>query len=250
MPRLSTPKIRALKGVRKLVTLSLGTASLARVADEFCDFILVGDSINMTIYGQPSTRGISLDTMIAHGKSVVRSTQNAAIIVDLPFGTYEQSPQQAFANAERVLRETECDGVKLEGGMAMIPTISFLIERGIPVLGHVGLYPQHSAVLGGFVKERDESKVIAEAKAQQEAGVFSMVVEAVPEDIGESVSQSVSVPVIGIAAGDRVDGQILVVDDLIGVNPAGAPPFVRQKAQIHSIVRDAVSDYADDIRSL
>ena len=126
------PKIRALKGQRQMVTLSLGTASLARVADEFCDLILVGDSINMTIYGQPSTRGISLETMIAHGKSVVRSTKNAAVVVDMPFGTYEQSPSQAFANAERVLRETECDAVKLEGGLAMVPTIEFLIARGVP----------------------------------------------------------------------------------------------------------------------
>lgn len=250
MTRLSTPKIRALKGQRQMVTLSLGTASLARVADEFCDLILVGDSINMTIYGQPSTRGISLETMIAHGKSVVRSTKNAAVVVDMPFGTYEQNPSQAFANAERVLRETECDAVKLEGGLAMVPTIEFLIARGVPVMGHVGLYPQHSAVLGGFVKERDADKVIAEAKAQADAGVFCMVVEAVPADIAKAAAMAVDVPVIGIAAGDAVDGQILVVDDLIGVNPAGAPPFVRQKAQIHSIVRDAVKDYANEVRSL
>ena len=167
--------------------------------------------------------------MIAHGKSVVRSTKNAAVVVDMPFGTYEQSPAQAFANAERVLRETECDAVKLEGGLAMVPTIEFLIARGVPVMGHVGLYPQHSAVLGGFVKERDADKVIAEAKAQADAGVFCMVVEAVPTDIAKAAAMAVDVPVIGIAAGDAVDGQILVVDDLIGVNPAGAPPFVRQR---------------------
>ena len=132
----------------------------------------------------------------------------------------------------------------------MVPTIEFLIARGVPVMGHVGLYPQHSAVLGGFVKERDADKVIAEAKAQADAGVFCMVVEAVPTDIAKAAAMAVDVPVIGIAAGDAVDGQILVVDDLIGVNPAGAPPFVRQKAQIHSIVRDAVKDYADEVRSL
>ena len=248
MPRLTCPQFKELKGQRKLVTLSLGLAGMARMADKVADLLLVGDSINMTLYGQPSTRGITLDQMIAHGRAVVQASENAIVVVDLPFGTYEQSPAQAFASASRVLAESGCQGVKLEGGLPLTPTIEFLVQRGIPVMGHVGLYPQHSEIVGGFKKERDGGKVIAEAKAQEAAGVFSMVVEAVPPEIGTQVTKAVDVPVIGIAAGEETNGQILVVDDLVGMNPGGAPKFVEQRAQVHRSISRAFREYAKAVR--
>ena len=173
MPRLSPAKIRATKGQSKLVTLSLGIAPMAKMADAVCDLILVGDSLAMTLYGHGSTVQVPLDVMIWHGKGVVQSTKNACIIVDLPFGSYEQSPEQAFESAARVLKETGAHGVKMEGGALMAPTIEFLTARGIPVLGHIGLFPQHVNMIGGFKKERDGDRLLADAKAHQDAGAFA-----------------------------------------------------------------------------
>lgn len=248
MPRLSPAKIRATKGQSKLVTLSLGIAPMAKMADAVCDLILVGDSLAMTLYGHGSTVQVPLDVMIWHGKGVVQSTKNACIIVDLPFGSYEQSPEQAFESAARVLKETGAHGVKMEGGALMAPTIEFLTARGIPVLGHIGLFPQHVNMIGGFKKERDGDRLLADAKAHQDAGAFACIIEAVPHELAGPVTEALDIPTIGIAAGPDCDGQILVVDDLIGLNPDYVPPFVEPKARTARSIKKAMKAYAAEIR--
>lgn len=249
MPRLSTADIRASKGNRKLVTLSLGIAPMAKIADEHCDLILVGDSLAMTLYGQGSTVQVPLEVMAWHGKAVVDSTRKACIIVDLPFGSYEQSPQQAFESAARIMKETGAQGVKMEGGALMAPTVAFLTQRGIPVLGHVGLFPQHVNMIGGFKKERDGQRVLEDAMAHQAAGAFACVIEAVPTEIAGPLREQLDIPTIGIAAGPDCDGQILVIDDLIGLNPDYVPPFVQPKAQTAAAIKDAIQSYAHEVHS-
>jgi len=249
MSRLSPADIRASKGERKLVTLSLGIAPMAKMADEHCDLILVGDSLAMSLYGQNSTVQIPLDVMAWHGKAVVDSTSKACVIVDLPFGSYEQSPQQAFESAARILKETGAQGVKMEGGLLMAPTVEFLTQRGIPVLGHVGLFPQHVNMVGGFKKERDGQRVLGDAMAHQAAGAFACVIEAVPADVATPLKEQLDIPTIGIAAGPDCDGQILVIDDLIGLNPDYVPPFVKPKAQTAVAIKDAIQAYAAEVRA-
>lgn len=231
MPRISPADIRASKGERQLVTLSLGIAPMAKMADEHCDLLLVGDSLAMTLYGHRSTVAVPLEVMVWHGKAVVDSTKNACVIVDLPFGSYEQSPQQAFEAAARILKETGAQGVKMEGGALMAPTVEFLTQRGIPVLGHIGLFPQHVNMIGGFKKERDAGRLMEDALAHQAAGAFACVIEAVPSDLAGPLRDKLEIPTIGIAAGQDCDGQILVIDDLIGLNPEYITPFVAPKAR-------------------
>ena len=248
MPRISPASIRASKGERQLVTLSLGIAPMAKMADEHCDLLLVGDSLAMTLYGHRSTVAVPLEVMVWHGKAVVDSTKNACVIVDLPFGSYEQSPQQAFEAAARILKETGAQGVKMEGGALMAPTVEFLTQRGIPVLGHIGLFPQHVNMIGGFKKERDAGRLMEDALANQAAGAFACVIEAVPSDLAGPLRDKLEIPTIGIAAGQDCDGQILVIDDLIGLNPEYIPPFVAPKARVAKTIQQAVLDYAKDIR--
>lgn len=250
MPRISPADIRASKGERPLVTLSLGIAPLAKMADEHCDLILVGDSLAMTLYGHSSTVQVPLDVMVWHGKAVADSTENACIIVDLPFGSYEQSPEQAFASASRILKQTGAQGVKMEGGALMAPTVEFLTRRGIPVLGHIGLFPQHINTIGGFKKERDAARLMEDALAHQAAGAFACVIEAVPAELAAPLRDKIEIPTIGIAAGPDCDGQILVIDDLIGLNPEYIPPFVEPKARIAKTIKRAIRDYAKDIRGV
>ncbi|MGB1157001.1 MAG: 3-methyl-2-oxobutanoate hydroxymethyltransferase [Alphaproteobacteria bacterium] len=248
MPRLSPADIRTSKGKRRLVTLSLGIAPLAQMADEFCDLILVGDSLAMTLYGHSSTVAVPLEVMSWHGKAVVDATKEACVIVDLPFGSYEQSPQQAFETASRILKETGAQGVKMEGGALMAPTVEFLTQRGIPVLGHIGLFPQHINMVGGFKKERDADRLIADAQAHEAAGAFGCIIEAVPEGLAGPVTDQLGIPTIGIAAGSDCDGQILVIDDLIGLNPDYVPPFVEPKARVARTIKRAIREYAKEIR--
>jgi 3-methyl-2-oxobutanoate hydroxymethyltransferase len=234
-----------------VVMLTAYTARMAQLLDAHCDMLLVGDSLGQVIYGLPSSVPVTLDMMIAHGAAVVRGSWHAAVLVDMPFGTYEASPAQAFENAARILKETGAAGVKLEGGEAMAETVRFLTQRGIPVMGHVGLTPQAVNVLGGYgARGRDAAeaeKIIADAKAIEEAGAFAVVVEGVLEPIAIAMTQALSCPVIGIGGSAQCDGQVLVVDDMIGMFER-VPRFVKRYADAATLISDAAASYAEQVR--
>src|SRR5438094_2716369 len=201
--------------------LTAYTMRMAQLLDPHCDMLLVGDSLGQVIYGLPSTIPVTMEMMCAHGAAVVRGSWHALVGVDMPFGSYEASPAQAFDSASRIFKETGCAAVKLEGGEAMAPTVAFLSERGIPVIGHVGLTPQAVNALGGYGargrSEAEEAKIVADARAVDRAGAFLIVVEGVVEDIVEQVTAAVSAPVIGIGASSGCDGQVLVTEDMLGL---------------------------------
>lgn len=252
MKRLTVPAIRARKGGEPLVMLTAYTVRMAQLLDPHCDLLLVGDSLGQVIYGLPSTLPVSLDMMCAHGAAVVRGSYHAVVIVDMPFGSYESSPEQAFASAARIMKETGAAGVKLEGGVAMADTIAFLSRRGIPVMGHVGLTPQAVNVLGGHrVQGRDNAaaaRVIEDAKAVADAGAFAMVVEGVVEPIGEAVTRAVACPTIGIGASAACDGQVLVTEDMLGLFER-TPRFVKRYGDMASFVDEAAQRYASEVRA-
>lgn len=252
MKRLTVPAIRARKGGEPLVMLTAYTVRMAQLLDPHCDLLLVGDSLGQVIYGLPSTLPVSLDMMCAHGAAVVRGSYHAVVIVDMPFGSYESAPEQAFASAARIMKETGAAGVKLEGGVAMAETIAFLSRRGIPVMGHVGLTPQAVNVLGGHrVQGRDDAaaaRVIEDAKAVAEAGAFAMVVEGVVEPLGEAVTRAVDCPTIGIGASAACDGQVLVAEDMLGLFER-TPRFVKRYADMAKLVEEAAVAYAGDVRN-
>jgi 3-methyl-2-oxobutanoate hydroxymethyltransferase len=214
--------------------------------------LLVGDSLGQVIYGLPSTVPVTMEMMCAHGAAVVRGSWHALVAVDMPFGSYERSPAQAFESASRIMKETGCAAVKLEGGEAMAPTIDFLTHRGIPVIGHVGLTPQAVNVLGGYGargKSADEAKkIVGDAKAVAEAGAFCIVVEGVMEQIAERVTEAVPVPIIGIGASPKCDGQVLVTEDMLGLFER-TPRFVKRYADMASEIGAAVGKYAEEVRS-
>jgi 3-methyl-2-oxobutanoate hydroxymethyltransferase len=251
--RLSVNDIRALKGSGKLICLTAYTAPVARLLDETCDLLLVGDSLAMVIYGFDSTLPVTLDMMIAHGAAVVRATHHALITVDLPFGSYQESPEQAFRAAARVLAETGCAAVKLEGGEEMAETVAFLSRRGVPVVGHVGLTPQAVNALGGYGSrghaEAERRKIVGDAVAIAEAGAFALVVEGVAELLGREVTERVPVPTIGIGASAACDGQILVTDDMLGLFSDFTPKFVKRYANIGEQIQTAARAYADEVRT-
>ena len=230
----------------------LTTAPVAEILSPHCDMLMVGDSLGMVVYGLPSTLGVTLEMMIAHGAAVVRGAPTACVVVDMPFGSYQASPEQAFVNAARVLKETGCAAVKMEGGVEMAPTIRFLSDRGVPVMAHVGLMPQHMHQLGGFKTQGKDSAaykaVLADAKAVAEAGAFCVVVEGVVEPLAADITRSIAVPTIGIGASAACDGQVLVVDDMLGMFER-APRFVKQYADLRSTITEAVTQYADEVRS-
>ncbi len=251
--RLTAPQFLARKGGDKLVCLTAYTAPMARLLDEVADMLLVGDSLGMVVYGLDSTLPVTLEMMIAHGRAVVSHSKRALVVVDMPFGSYQESPQHAFRAAARVLADTGCGAVKLEGGEEMAETIAFLTQRGIPVMGHVGLTPQAVNALGGY-RSRGRSdaeavKITADAQAVAEAGAFSLVVEAILEPIARQITESVAVPVIGIGGSVACDGQVLVTDDLLGLSGITPPRFVKQYANLGEAVRQAVSEYASEVRS-
>jgi 3-methyl-2-oxobutanoate hydroxymethyltransferase len=256
MKRLTVPIIQRRKFEGKtgepLVMLTAYTARMAQLLDPHCDLLLVGDSLGQVIYGLPSTLGVTLDMMCAHGAAVVRGSFHSVVIVDMPFGSYEASPQQAFHSASRILAETGCSGVKLEGGEAMAPTIRFLTERGIPVMGHVGLTPQAVNALGGYAargqSQEEKAKILADAKAVAAAGAFSMVAEGVLEPIAGAITQSVDVPVIGIGASAECDGQVLVTEDMLGMFDR-VPRFVKRYHEVANEIVDAASRFAADVRA-
>ncbi|HVC52078.1 MAG TPA: 3-methyl-2-oxobutanoate hydroxymethyltransferase [Stellaceae bacterium] len=251
--RLSVTQIRARKGGDKLVCLTAYTAPVARLIDDEVDLLLVGDSLAMVVYGFDSTLPVTLDMMIAHGAAVVRATRHALITVDLPFGSYQESPEQAFRAAARVMSETGCAAVKLEGGEEMAETVAFLTRRGIPVMGHVGLTPQSVNMLGGYRSRghaaAEHSKIVADGAAIAEAGAFSLVVEGVAESIGRELTGRVAVPTIGIGASAACDGQILVTDDMLGLFTEFTPKFVKRFRELGAEIRGAAQDYAAEVRA-
>lgn len=249
--RVTALDIRQRKSAAPIVSLTAYTAPMAALVDEVADLILVGDSLGMVVYGLDSTVPVTLEMMILHGQAVMRATRRALVVVDMPFGSYEESREQAFRNAARILRETGCGAVKLEGGARMAETIRFLVERGVPVMGHVGLTPQAVNVLGGF-KAQGRSRaqwpaILADAEAVAQAGAFSLVIEAVSEPLAAEITRAVAVPTIGIGASAACDGQILVLDDMLGLT-GRVPRFVKKYGDLAGQVRQAVSGYAEEVR--
>jgi 3-methyl-2-oxobutanoate hydroxymethyltransferase len=241
------------KGGTPIVGLTAYTAPVARLLDPEVDFLLVGDSLGMVVYGFDSTLPVTLDMMIAHGAAVVRSTAQSLIVVDLPFGSYQESREQAFHSAARILAETGCSAVKLEGGSEMADTVRFLALRGIPVMGHVGLMPQSVNAAGGFrVQGRDKQqaeRVADDAAAIAAAGAFALVIEGTMEPVARAITEAVPVPTIGIGASPMCDGQILVTDDVLGLFAEFKPRFVRHYAELGPLVSAAAKAYADDVRA-
>jgi 3-methyl-2-oxobutanoate hydroxymethyltransferase len=254
--RMTAPAIRGRKQdgrtEQPIVMLTAYTMRMAQLLDPHCEMLLVGDSLGQVIYGLPSTIPVTLDMMCAHGAAVVRGSWHALVAVDMPFGSYEGSPEQAFASASRVMQETGCAAVKIEGGEAMAPTIRFLTERGIPVIGHVGLTPQAVNILGGYGargrNQAEAAKIIADASAVARAGAFSIVVGGVMEEIAGKITQAVEVPVIGIGASAQCDGQVLVTEDMLGLFER-TPRFVKRYADLASEIGEAVGKYAEEVRS-
>ena len=250
--RMTVPEIMARKGKQPLVCLTSYHAHTARLIDPYVDLLLVGDSLGMVMYGMESTLGVTLDMMIAHGAAVVRGADKSLIVVDLPFGTYEESPAQAFHNAARVLKETGCQAVKLEGGTRMAETVRYLTERGIPVMGHIGLTPQNVNVMGGFKtqgREKDQWPALeADAKALAEAGAFAIVLEGMAADLADRISGEIAVPTIGIGASAGCDGQVLVTEDMLGLSPT-VPKFVKEFATLGAQIAGAAEAYARDVRA-
>ncbi|HWT43833.1 MAG TPA: 3-methyl-2-oxobutanoate hydroxymethyltransferase [Sphingopyxis sp.] len=252
MKRLTVPRIRQRKGGEPLVMLTAYTVRMAQLLDPHCDMLLVGDSLAQVIYGLPHTVGVTMDMMALHGAAVVRGSYHAAVIVDMPFGSYEGSPQQAFDNAARLLKETGAAAVKVEGGKVLAPTIEFLTQRGIPVMGHVGLTPQAVNILGGYgvrgKSEEEARSIVEDAVAVAQAGAFSIVIEGVLESIAIEITNKVDCPTIGIGASAQCDGQVLVTDDMLGMFER-VPKFVKRYQDMGAVVSGAVKDYADEVRS-
>ncbi|BCM17761.1 3-methyl-2-oxobutanoate hydroxymethyltransferase [Mesorhizobium sp. J8] len=244
--------IRARKGGVPLVCLTAYTTPIAKLVDRHCDIVLVGDSVGMVLHGLPSTLGVTLDMMILHGKAVRRGLEQALFVIDLPFGSYEASPEQAFRNAARLMAETGCAAVKLEGGEAMAATIQFLAARGIPVMAHVGLTPQAVNALGGYrVQGRgeDAARIRRDALSVAQAGAFSVVLEKMPEHLARRITGEIEIPTIGIGASPACDGQILVSDDMLGLFSAFRPKFVKRYAELGDQASAAIAAYADEVRS-
>jgi 3-methyl-2-oxobutanoate hydroxymethyltransferase len=251
--RTTVPQIRARKGGEPIACLTAYTAPVAKHLDSYLDLLLVGDSMAMVVYGMDSTVGVTVDMMIAHGKAVVRATEQALIVVDLPFGSYQESPQQAFRTAARIMGETGCQAIKIEGGREMAETVRFLTERGVPVLAHVGLMPQSVNTAGGFKaqgrNDAEAQRIIADAEAMAEAGAFAIVIEGTMEPVAREITQRIAIPTIGIGASPVCDGQILVTDDLVGMFTDFKPKFVKRYANLGDELKKAAAAFADDVRN-
>lgn len=250
--RRSITAIRGAKGGPPIVCLTAYSAAMARTLDPHVDLLLVGDSLGMVLYGMDSTLGVTLEMMVAHATAVVRGSRAACVIVDMPFGSYQQSPAQAFANAARLLAESGAQGVKLEGGVAMAETIRFLVDRGVPVMGHVGLMPQ-SVNLSGFRAtgrtDAEIDRVTEDARAVEAAGAFGVVLEGTLEPVARALTGLLTIPTIGIGASPQCDGQVLVTDDMLGLFDGFRPRFVRRYAELASTAATAAHAYADDVRN-
>ena len=249
---VTVQEIRRHKGGIPLVCLTAYGAGMARLLDPHVDLLLVGDSLGMVFYGRDTTLGVTLDEMIAHGAAVQRAVKHACVIVDLPFGAYQESRAQAFRSAARVMTETGCTGVKLEGGREMAETIAFLTARGVPVLGHVGLMPQKVHALGGFrTQGRSESEaaaIMADARAVADAGAFALVIEGTVAPVARQITEQLAIPTIGIGASKACDGQILVTEDILGLTGEQAPGFAKRYAELGATIDSAAARYAADVR--
>lgn len=245
--------IKSRKGTTPLVCLTSYSAPMTQILDQHCDILLVGDSIGMALYGMENTLGVTLDIMINHGKAVSNYAQNALVAVDMPYGTYEASPEQALGNAQRLMQETGCDAVKLEGGQETAPIIACLAEHNIPVIAHIGLQPQSVEKEGGYrVKgktEEDTQRLINDAKAIEKAGAFAVVIEGTIETVAREITQSISIPTIGIGASSACDGQILVSEDMLGITQGHTAKFVKHYANIAQDIDAAAKQYANEVRA-
>ncbi len=251
--RYSVSDIKARKGGAPIVCLTAYSKPMAQWLDPYMDLLLVGDSLAMVIYGMETTRGVTLDAMINHGLAVMRGSQRACVVVDLPHGTYENSPIQAYKSARRVLDETGVQAVKLEGGIEIADTVRYLTEKDIPVLGHIGLLPQKAESRGGFkIQGRDDDcwqKIMNDGLAIADAGAFAIVIEGTVEALALEITKTLDVPTIGIGASPGCDGQILVTDDALGLFSDFTPSFVKRYAELGEQVANAAKAYAEDVRS-
>jgi 3-methyl-2-oxobutanoate hydroxymethyltransferase len=249
---ITAPEIKARKGRDPIVCLTCYHAHTARLLDKHVDVMLVGDTLGMVVHGMETTLGVTVDMMILHGKAVMRGARRALVVVDMPFASYEESPGTAFRNAARIMQETGCGAVKLEGGVRSAETIRYLTLRGIPVMGHVGMTPQMVQVFGGFKTQGRAAEewpgIEADAQAVAEAGAFAVVLEAIAEPLAARITQQVPIPTIGIGASPDCDGQILVLEDMLGLNP-NPPRFVREYAHLGTEIEEAVRSYAAEVRS-
>lgn len=250
---ISPQNILAKKGREKIICLTAYTFPMAKILDEFCDIILVGDSLGMTIYGMSDTIDVTLEMMINHGKAVMRASKKSFVVVDLPHGTYEESREQALASAKKVISETACHAVKIEVTKDLVPTLKFLVENKINVMGHVRLLPQHVRKIGGYKYQgRDENsatEILETAKAVEKAGAFSLVIEAVPAELATKITQEISIPTIGIGASAECDGQVLVIDDLLGLNKEFKPKFVTYYEDLAAKISAAVEKFSADVKA-
>lgn len=243
--------LKAKKGRDPIVCLTAYTTPMARLVDKHCDVVLVGDSVGMVLHGFDSTLSVTMDMMILHGQAVRRGIDTALLVVDMPFGSYEHNKEHAFENAARLMRETGCEAIKLEGGAHMAETIAYLTQRGIPVMGHIGLTPQSVKAMGGYsVQGRGDAhdRILADAKAVQAAGAFAIVLEMVTEPLANAITKDLEIPTIGIGASVECDGQILVVDDVLGLFSSFKPKFVKRYAELADTADDAIAQYAADVR--
>lgn len=251
--RRTVPEIMAYKGQKKIVCLTAYIAPIARLVDPAMDLILVGDSTAMVGYGMRDTLSITLQQMADHGAAVVNSTEHACVVIDMPFGSYQVSPQQAFENAAFMLARSGAAAVKIEGGAALAPTTQFLVERGIPVLAHVGLMPQYVNTMGGFkaqgMSDEAAERILTDALAHQQAGAFAVVVEGVAEALGRRITEQLAIPTIGIGASPVCDGQILVTEDILGLSGDRIPRFAKQFGDAATVIQQAAQSYADEVRN-
>lgn len=250
--RITVPEIAARKRGEPIVCLTAYDAPMAGLLDPHCDVLLVGDSLGMVVHGLPNTVSVTLDMMILHGQAVMRGSRRAMVVVDLPFGSYEASKEAAYAACVRVMQETGAQAVKLETGVEMAETVAFLVKRGIPVMGHIGLRPQAVLAEGGFKAkgrtDAERERVMAEAVAISEAGAFCIVIEGVAESLAREITETIDTPTIGIGASAACDGQVLVITDVLGLFD-WAPKFVRKYADLRTEIDRAVASFASDVRA-
>jgi 3-methyl-2-oxobutanoate hydroxymethyltransferase len=250
--RITAPDIKGRKNGEPIVALTSYHAHTAGLLDKYVDVILVGDSLGMVMHGLETTVPVTLDMMILQGRAVMRGSRQALVVVDMPFGSYEESPQQAFRNAARVLKETHCGAIKLEGGVLMAETIRFLTERGVPVMAHIGMTPQSINTLGSFRSlghgAMDELKFSKDAEAVAKAGAFAVVIEALAEPIAREITQKIAIPTIGIGASPACDGQILVLEDMLGLSQR-VPKFVKRYGELAGQIERSIKTYAEEVRA-
>jgi 3-methyl-2-oxobutanoate hydroxymethyltransferase len=247
-------KIQKIQNQQTPITcLTAYTYPIAKILDEHCDIILVGDSLGMVVYGMENTRDVSLEMMINHGKAVMRTAKNSLVVVDMPFGTYETSPNQALGNAKKIIAETNCDAIKLETTINLVPTVKFLVENQIPVMGHIGLLPQSVEEKSGFkIQGKDEksaAEILQTAIDLEKAGAFAIVIEATPASLAKKITETISIPTIGIGAGKNCSGQVLVIDDILGMDADFKPGFAKQYANLADAIEKAVKGFCAEVKN-